>query len=182
VVTVEDLNQVLIQALVQRMEQLQTTTEKMQASQARKDEIFLETIQRLTDHCTTTAAGGDTRLMARPASQLAANAADQKDPTLCHFIDRELGVTCDNPKDMGGLFCSLHGNRDCDTSRCRHLSNGTRRCYNQAGRGQTLCGKHNSVGVNKKKCQSLTAKGRQCQGAPVKGRIFCGNHLEAKGK
>jgi hypothetical protein len=180
---VEDPNTILIQALVRRMEQLHTTTEDMQARQARKDEIFLETIQRLTDHRTTTAAGSDTRLVARPASQLAVHAADRKDPTLCHFIDRALGVTCDNPKHGGSLFCSLHdGNTEDGSNRCHNRSNGNRRCHNQARRGQTLCGKHNSVGIKKGKCQSLTKHGRQCQSAPVKGRIFCGDHLEAKGK
>lgn len=177
---------VIIQSLMNKVERLQKTTtdlqQRLEASTrntATKDELMLKSLQQLTTKLETLE---ETRAIvpAQTTTDVSTNQdSNAKDPNLCHYLERELGIACGNPRQSGSLFCTLHERG----KRCRHRSRRGRPCGNiTTSAHAAFCTQHTRPKVNTKKCRAITHGGRQCLDAPFAGGILCNNHLKAQNK
>lgn len=181
-----------LRALMAQVQSLQVTTQDLQsrvsastAATAAKDELYLQSLRLLTQKLSTIEESNKA-LVVRQEDQIGvlSSGAKTKDTTLCHYIDRALGIACDNPRQKASLFCEVcDRTADLKDGRCRYrCSRG--RCGNQARRNLGYCGKHipssrpSCIPVNKAKCKAITVHGRQCQGKPMSGHFFCKDHLK----
>ena len=168
-----------------KVERLQQTTTDLQqrleataTNTAAKDELMLKSLQQLTTKLETLEEAR--AIVPVPSTSVSTHHdSNAKDPNLCHYLERELGIACGNVRQSGSLFCTLHGGGKC----CRHRSRRGHRCGNlTTSPDAAFCTQHTRPKVNTKKCRAITHSGRQCVDAPVAGGILCNNHLKAQNK
>ena len=166
-----------VERLQQTTVELQTRLDVTASTTAAKDELMLKSLQQLTSKLQVLEESRELTTTTTRSSDVAV----PKDPSLCHYIDRGLGIACGNPRTSTSHFCSLHGGTE-TLVRCRHRHRRRGRCENMATPGLEYCSKHKagSVRLDTKTCRAMTHRGQQCVQKAVDGGILCKNHLQAQ--